>query len=68
MNMKKNKFFNGDLYGKRKLISAWFVWLMCGYYLIFGLVDMYVFKDLTIFVWAFYFGANAASKFAKGDK
>jgi hypothetical protein len=63
----KNKL-NGNLYGKRKFLSAWGVFLICLGVLISGKIDQNIFKDLTIFVWGFYFGANTFCKFSKNGK
>lgn len=68
------------LWGKRKYYSAWGVWLIC-IVLFFGINSLLlifnkiggaeyldligIFKDLTIFIWLGYFGANTISKFAK---
>lgn len=70
------KLINGNLYGKRKFLSAWGVWLIMAaifttisiLMIIHGekfrvVVDtLKLFKDYSIWHWGLYFAANAGSK------
>lgn len=73
------KIINGNLYGKRKFLSAWGVWLiMVAIFFTISLIMalkgdfkfiveiLRLFKDYSIWHWGLYFAANTGSKIMSG--
>lgn len=53
-----------DLYGKRKVYSAWGLTILLTPLRIFNVLDQANYVILLKFIWGFYFGANVLGKLA----